>query len=251
MTSAELFFHRSGIEVQGTVYADGTRRYTFEDRCCSRCGGQGGAEAWKHTGYTCYQCGGNGGRYKADVTVYTADQLAVLNARQEAKEAKKLAAVKAAQEAADAAFDAAYPEIVAKLALVANPSDFILDVVAKGRKFGVLTERQIEALNTALDREIDRAAQKIEKAATAQHIGTVGERRDFALTLAHVHAFEGTFGPVYIHILNDAEGNVIVYKGNKRLTGEKGEVVTFKATIKAHDARDGVAQTILARPAQK
>ena len=71
------------------------------------------------------------------------------------------------------------------------------------------------------------------------------------MTLAHVHAFEGTFGPVYIHILNDAEGNVIVYKGNKRLTGEKGEVVTFKATIKAHDARDGVAQTILARPAQK
>ena len=244
-------FYRNGLEVQGTVYADGKRRYVFEARCCSRCGGQGGAEAWKHTGYTCYQCGGNGGRYKADVTVYTADQLAVLNARQEAKEAKKLAAVKAAQEAADAAFDAAYPEIVAKLALVANPSDFILDVVAKGRKFGVLTERQIEALNTALDREIDRAAQKIEKAATAQHIGTVGERRDFTLTLAHVHEFEGAFGYVYIHILNDEAGNVVIYKGSKRLSGDKGDTVTLKATIKEHGVRDGVAQTLIARPAQK
>jgi hypothetical protein len=27
---------------------------------CSRCGGAGGSEAWRHTGWTCYQCGGRG-----------------------------------------------------------------------------------------------------------------------------------------------------------------------------------------------
>ena len=27
---------------------------------CPRCGGAGGADAWKATGWTCYECGGDG-----------------------------------------------------------------------------------------------------------------------------------------------------------------------------------------------
>jgi hypothetical protein len=71
------------------------------------------------------------------------------------------------------------------------------------------------------------------------------------LTLNHIHQFDGVYGTTYIHILTEGEGNAVVYKGSKKLTGEKGETITFKATIKEHGERDGVKQTILSRPAQK
>ena len=118
--------------------------------------------------------------------------------------------------------------------------------------WGGLTEKQGIAVRNSIAKGIERReAFRAERAAISKHIGTVGERRDFTLTLNHIHQFDGVYGTTYIHILTEGEGNAVVYKGSKKLTGEKGETVTFKATIKAHDARDGVAQTILSRPAQK
>ena len=49
------------------------------------------------------------------------------------------------------------------------------------------------------------------------------------------------------HTTVDADGNVVVYKGSTTV-GEKGETVTLKATIKDHGEREGVNQTIIARP---
>ena len=81
---------------------------------------------------------------------------------------------------------------------------------------------------------------------TTNHVGTVGERRDFDLTAERTHSFDGQFGTVYITIFRDADNNVIVYKGS--IDFERGEHVAGKATIKAHELRDGVPQTIIARP---
>ena len=29
-------------------------------KICGRCGGAGGSERWRHTGWTCFECGGKG-----------------------------------------------------------------------------------------------------------------------------------------------------------------------------------------------
>ena len=45
--------------------------------------------------------------------------------------------------------------------------------------------------------------------------------------------------------MEDADKNVVIYKGTKLYEG----IVTVKATIKEHGEREGVKQTKIARPA--
>lgn len=94
-------------------------------------------------------------------------------------------------------------------------------------------------------REVARAEANAADAKT-NHVGTVGERREFDLTAERTHSFDSQFGTVYITIFRDADNNVIVYKGS--IAFERGEKVRGKATVKAHDLREGVPQTIIARP---
>jgi len=104
-------------------------------------------------------------------------------------------------------------------------------------------------IEKAQERIAERAAAKEAKAASAQHIGAVGERRGFELTIKFMTSFETRFGYTFVHVMEDAAGNVVVYKGSKAI-GQKGDSVSLTATIKEHGVRDGIAQTIIARPAQ-
>ena len=121
-------------------------------------------------------------------------------------------------------------------------------------EWGGLTDKQTDLVRRALARaeeRLARAAQRREERLavdreTSQHVGTVGERREFDLTVNKVFSFEGHFGMTYINICRDADQNVIVYKGSNRM--EEGESVRVKATVKAHDDREGVKQTLIARP---
>ena len=121
-------------------------------------------------------------------------------------------------------------------------------------KWGGLTDKQTDLVRRALARAEERLAKANQRReerlaadrATSQHVGTVGERRDFTLTVNRVFSFEGQYGFTYINICKDAAGNVIVYKGSNNF--EEGETLTVKATVKAHDERDGIAQTLIARP---
>jgi uncharacterized protein (DUF3820 family) len=93
------------------------------------------------------------------------------------------------------------------------------------------------------------AAQRAADAVTSRHVGTVGKRDTFAaLTLRALPSFDSMYGRVYIHILADAAGNVLIYKGGKALANV-GDTVTLKATVKEHGEREGTLQTILSRPA--
>lgn len=119
--------------------------------------------------------------------------------------------------------------------------------------WGGLTDGQHAAVAKAFANAKDKLAGRDVKRAealavdmTTTHVGTVGERREFDLTAERTHSFEGQFGTTYITIFRDADNNVIVYKGS--IEFERGEKVRGKATIKAHDLRDGVPQTIIARP---
>jgi hypothetical protein len=118
-------------------------------------------------------------------------------------------------------------------------------------EWGGLTEAQTRAVMGMIARAEARvagfAAKRAEEAETSNWIGTVGERRDFTVTIRHIVTMEGQFGTSYLHIMNDAQGNVVIYKGTKILGG-KTETLTVKATVKEHGERDGVKQTKIARP---
>lgn len=108
----------------------------------------------------------------------------------------------------------------------------------------------LKLIDGAAERLAKREATIAAKRETAKHIGTVGERRDFDLSIKFTTSFETQFGFTFVHVCEDADGNVVVYKGSKEL-GNRGDAIKVKATIKAHDYRDGIAQTIITRPSQK
>ncbi len=133
--------------------------------------------------------------------------------------------------------------------------DFYTKMHNSVNEWGGLTEGQTNAVLAMIargkarvaERAKARAEQAAKDADMSGWIGTVGERRVFTLTVRMVFEMEGIYGTSYLHVMHDADGNVIVYKGTNRL-GDKGDTVTVKATVKEHDVRDGVKQTKIARP---
>ena len=85
------------------------------------------------------------------------------------------------------------------------------------------------------------------EALVSKHIGTVGEKIEFKATLTFVKGFGGYYGITFIHVMKDEAGNVIVYKGSKKL-GDKEAILNIKAKIKDHTEREGVKQTLIERP---
>ena len=124
--------------------------------------------------------------------------------------------------------------------------------------WGSLTSKQADLVRSMIARaearvaarEKDRATKLTADQAGSQHLGKVGERMNFALTVERILSFETQFGYTYINLCR-SEGSVVVYKGSNRLVEADDELpaqVTVKATVKAHDYRDGVAQTLISRP---
>ncbi len=147
---------------------------------------------------------------------------------------------------ADGRFETLHPVVKASL------GDFYGKMRDSVTQWGSLTEGQTKAVLGMIARAEAKvagfAAKRAEEAAASQWIGTVGQRRDFTLTIRHIVEMEGIYGTSYLHILNDDAGNVVIYKGTK-LLGDRGERLTVKATIKEHGEREGVKQTKIARPA--
>lgn len=134
--------------------------------------------------------------------------------------------------------------------------DFFDKMRAVAQEYGGLTEGQNKAVLGMIAKSEARVAERAKARADALQIdaeksgwiGTVGQRQMFTLTVRLVITLEGQYGFSYLHVMNDEAGNVVVYKGTKKLA-ERGGVVTVKATVKEHDVRDGVRQTKIARPA--
>jgi len=126
--------------------------------------------------------------------------------------------------------------------------------------FGKLSPKQCEAILKGIDM---RAAKKAEWAskqaaldAKRQHVGTVGQKITLTTTIRHIVVLEGMYGTSYLYILEDADMNVVIYKGNSNVVGwtpegavrGKGDTLTITATVKEHGVRDGVKQTVIQRP---
>lgn len=88
---------------------------------------------------------------------------------------------------------------------------------------------------------------KAHDAATSNYIGTVGEKLTLDLTVSHIHDYFGYYGTVFINIMKDVAGNVVIYKGAKKLAA-KGEAIRVACKVKSHGEREGVKQTVIERP---
>ena len=134
---------------------------------------------------------------------------------------------------------------------VGRDESIAAELVGKLVQYGSLSEKQQQFLATLLHRIANRdqiAADRKAADAGSQYVGTVGERQEFALILQGRGQYESDFGVVHVHIFKDADGNVVIYKGSNYLEGERGDTLTLKATVKAHNDRDGVSQTLISRP---
>jgi hypothetical protein len=138
--------------------------------------------------------------------------------------------------------------------------DFMGSMARAFYTFGKLSPKQSEAVLKGIDARAARKAEWADKKAaidaTRQHIGTVGEKITLSLTIGHIVVLDGAYGTTYIYIMEDADKNVVIYKGNSNAVAwtpecqprGKGDTLTITATIKEHGVRDGVKQTVILRP---
>lgn len=195
------------IDRNGTKYFEGMVT-------CDRCGGAGGADQWKETGWTCYKCGGTGkihGKWKE----YTPEYEAKLEARRKAR------AEKWEREHADE--------------------------IAKAE-----AERKAKEEAERIAREAEEKRIREQKA-ISQYVGEVGDKVDMYAVLDHrawfeIPSFRG-YGTEtrYIYTFRNSHGDAIIWKTSKGMDIENGERVHIKGTIKEHSEYDDEKQTVLTR----
>lgn len=137
---------------------------------------------------------------------------------------------------------------------------FIGSMASAFDTFGKLSPKQSEAILKGIDARAARKAEWADKKAaldaTRQHIGVVGEKITLTLTISHVVVLEGAYGTIFIYIMEDADKNIVIYKGNGNAVAwtpdgqprGKGDTLTITATVKEHGVREGVKQTVIQRP---
>jgi hypothetical protein len=122
---------------------------------------------------------------------------------------------------------------------------FRAEMLATMRHRGFLTDRQRDAARGMMARQAERDRVRERSA----HVGVVGKPVRLEFRIEHTHSFESSFGwprkMVHINILRSGD-DVVVYKGNQ--LGDRGERLSATFTVKEHGERDGVRQTIVARP---
>lgn len=260
MTPTEIaLFFRSGKPFEGTPHRDAKGNpFTTKPKRCDRCGGQGGSDAWKFTGWVCYKC--NGRCFLADEVfkLYDADKLTKLNAtadKRAAKKAAKLAADEAARKAeADARraeFLALHGALIERAKAFTERNTFVKSVIERALDTATLTDKQVNALTDAMDRiEADDANK-----AKSDWVGEIGKRmRNVAVTVERVASYErasfrsysGAMETVWIVTMRDGDGNALVSK-TPTFRAEAGEKLVIDATPKDHNEYNGERQTVVLR----
>ena len=240
---------------------------------CNRCGGAGGGEQWRLTGYTCFDCGGTGidPKFDCDKALdkalagedWEGDYIAKREARLKAehKKAERVAAERR-QRALEfyAVVVSKHAELYAKLCLVeaqiTNKGSDDMGAVRSFLRAYATAQTQPESLcdwgaPEFSDAMITRYTEIVEKYAAkagsaSKYVGVVGVRSEFTGKVKFVTSFQGRFGSTTLTVLEDAEGNVIKY-WNSLNGADKGDTVTFTAAVKEHGIRDGVLETTITR----
>ena len=253
-------FNRDGKEFTGTPEINEKGKpYTQVAIACDRCHVIGGRRLWimgiennrpySKTGFDCWTCGNTGVRKMVDDRLYTAEELAKINAAAQKRATKRFeaeqaaAAAKAAERViAEAAYRAANADFLAKIStLCVNDGQAFWDRLAADllNWLRAPTERQA----AMVEAEVAKRAQN----AASAFVGAVGDKIVLTITIERLIPLESQFGTTYINLCRDQQGNVIVYKGNSNI-GEVGETVNVRATVKEHVLYNAASQTVIQRP---
>jgi len=131
---------------------------------------------------------------------------------------------------------------------------FVGSLASAFDNYGKLSEKQVEAVRKCIianqARKAEWASKQAALNANRQHIGVIGEKITLTLTLKKVINLDTNFGMIGLFIFEDADQNVIIYKGNSDAVWQlaEGESVTLKFSVKEHGVRNGVKQTLIQRP---
>jgi hypothetical protein len=207
---------------------------------CNRCDGTG-RYSFNGSHSICYRCDGR--RYDpvdAKIRLYTAEENAALDAKEEAKRAAAVAAAELKIAAAVAEFSAAYPAewkfIESNLRHFHPDTGEALDGEDRGTTWlenfceshwhnvqqGKETPAQLAALQRAMARQVEFEARKVAAkavAAASQWVGSVGDKWNGVVTIEKIFKFEARafngYGMDTMGILKmrDSDGNTIVWKG--------------------------------------
>jgi hypothetical protein len=138
--------------------------------------------------------------------------------------------------------------------------DFMGSMARSFYVYGKLSEKQCQAILKGIDtrsaRKAEWSCQKALLDAKRNHVGVIGEKMTLTLTIKKIVSWESSFGTQYLYIMEDAEQNIVIYKGNSAViawnangfVNEEGATITFVATIKEHGVRNEVKQTVIQRP---
>lgn len=245
-----------------------------ERQLCSRCGGAGGSDKWKHTGWTCFRC--DGSRYDPNPSVtilYTPEQNERLDraAKTRAENNRRKAEVRAEIERLRVEREKAemislnldlLERIDAELAF--GPDEIMSSVASRIREHAKMpTERQLEVVENT----IARRSSERERLAKVAHVGEIKKRQDFTLTLLYTRSeCIGEFPTIWSHwsLFLDENGCKIASKSAPWVLGleqhypegerypvyTKGQTIRVKATVveHTHDKKTGEPITYINRP---
>lgn len=247
---------------------------------CHRCGGAGGSDAWKFTGWTCYRCGGLGREGGRNTKLYSAEKLEKLNVTRDKARAKRAAKAAAEAEAAWLRFNSEngyladlMVEVVESFKDVWDAPPKLVNLLENAKKYGELSDKAFNYANLLVSwafEKADREAGRNAESAASEYVGEVGTRlKGYTAVVAFVKRLEDRYygyTPTanYMVKLKDADGNFLLYFGSScpahpdtedengfTVYGglvEAGDTVTFNAGVSKHSEYKGEKNTMLKRP---
>ncbi|MFD6638338.1 hypothetical protein ACFWDN_21255 [Micromonospora chalcea] len=218
---------------------------------CGRCDGDGmyPSAAWNGV---CLGCNGAGrGRPIGDwdAALKLAKRRVTARKRAQAKADAKAAEILAAWEA----WAKPNADLVEALKPFEGQRGFLGDMADKVAGRVALSDKMVTAARKALA----EAAARKERRQVAGHVGEVGKRAEFAVTVIGAKDFEGDYGTRYLITFETAEGAILKTwsTGNagwdlfRRFEDGGRFEVRIKATVKAHGEYNGTPETMLQRVA--
>jgi hypothetical protein len=250
-------FKRHGSPAAAAGVDEKGKPFAIEMIPCSRCGGSGWINHYRHVeGGICFKCEGQPSRLLVAVRVrlYSAEELAKLNAiaaKKAAKKAEKAAKAAAERAAAEAAARIARAAQVAadpfhqRLLSYAGENEFLANLAEKMR-IADLSERAMEAAEEAMAR-ID---EKRRLAAEAGWVGELGERIKFegvVKSVRLIHQAEGYWDRDRWLVVIEISGGLLKWFGNSPPASE-GERVKGSAKIEKHGEFQGIKENLIKNP---
>lgn len=227
---------------------NGTKIY--HNYTCRRCGGAGGADAWKATGWTCYECGGSGVASSPEVIkVYTPEYEAILAERRAKRAEKRSAERRAKAEEMNAKFlsDHGFSsdgKIYAVLGNTFPVKDTLKNLGCRWTNpFGWTSDHPLDEFPTCsfdisqvwerdkdglyawwcadadfIQKRMKAAEEKLKASESVSvYVGEIGKRIEATVTLVKTYSFkfkvvEWKTETRWIYTFKDDSGNVFVWK---------------------------------------